>query len=127
AQATQPSPPAVNDNCGNALTPSGPVTGGPYTSCEGTRTWTWTYTDCEGNSHPWVYTYTIERNDFTVPANGSSTVSCIALATTPAPPSVNDNCGNALTPSGPVTGGTYTSCEGTRTFTYTYTDCEGNT
>ncbi|MFN5237469.1 MAG: HYR domain-containing protein, partial [Bacteroidota bacterium] len=127
AQATQPSPPAVNDNCGNALTPSGPVTGGTYTSCEGTRTWTWTYTDCEGNSHPWVYTYTIERNDFTVPANGSSTVSCIALATTPAPPSVNDNCGNALTPSGPVTGGTYTSCEGTRTFTYTYTDCEGNT
>ncbi|MBK9017880.1 MAG: hypothetical protein IPM82_29700 [Saprospiraceae bacterium] len=34
------------------------------------RTYTWTYTDCEGNSHPWSFAYTIERNDFTVPANG---------------------------------------------------------
>ncbi|MFM8371096.1 MAG: HYR domain-containing protein, partial [Bacteroidota bacterium] len=126
ADITLPTPPSVNDNCGNAITPTGPVTGGTYTSCEGTYAYTWTYTDCEGNSHPWVYTYTIERNDFSVPANGSSTVACIALATAPVPPSVNDNCGNAITPTGPVTGGTYTSCEGTRTYTYTYTDCEGN-
>ena len=31
-------------------------------------TYTYTYTDCEGNTHDWVYTYTIERADFTVPA-----------------------------------------------------------
>ena len=30
--------------------------------CEGTITYTWTYTDCEGNNHDWVYTYTIERD-----------------------------------------------------------------
>ncbi|MFN7266222.1 MAG: HYR domain-containing protein, partial [Bacteroidota bacterium] len=126
ADITLPTPPSVNDNCGSAITPTGPVTGGTYTSCEGTYTYTWSYTDCEGNTHPWVYTYTIERNDFSMPANGSSTVACIAAATAPVPPSVNDNCGNTIIPTGPATGGTYTSCEGTRTYTYTYTDCEGN-
>ncbi|MFM7153829.1 MAG: HYR domain-containing protein, partial [Bacteroidota bacterium] len=120
--AFTPPPPSVTDNCGGPIVPTGPVMGGTYTDCEGTRTFTWTYTDCEGNAHPWVFTYTIERNDFTVPANGSSTVACIAQATAPVPPAVTDACGNTLTPTGPVTGGTYTSCEGTRTYTYTYTD-----
>ena len=211
--ATAPTPPTVNDNCGNVITPTGPVTGGTYAGCEGTKTYTWTYTDCEGNTHDWVYTYTIEREaftitaaagaktvacpadavaphtlsasvmpttivdncgnnisdsytltttptavdcegtmtyvytytdcegntatwnfvytiereDFTMPANGSSTVACIALATRPTPPTVNDNCGNVINPTGPVEGGTYVDCEGTKTYTWTYTDCEGNT
>ncbi|MFM8489531.1 MAG: hypothetical protein ACKOCH_24620, partial [Bacteroidota bacterium] len=94
AQATLPNRPNVNDQCGNPITPAGPVFGVNYNGCEGTITYTWTYTDCEGNTHPWVYTYTIERNDFTMPANGSSTVACIANATQPLPPAVNDNCGN---------------------------------
>jgi hypothetical protein len=127
ANATLPVAPAVTDNCGNALTPAAPVTGGTYNGCEGTRTYTFTYTDCEGNTHDWVYTYTIEREDFTLPANGSSTVACIANATLPVAPAVTDNCGNTLTPAAPVTGGTYNGCEGTRTYTFTYTDCEGNT
>ncbi|MFN7833437.1 MAG: HYR domain-containing protein, partial [Bacteroidota bacterium] len=127
AGATQPVPPAVNDNCGNPITPVGPTVGGTYTSCEGTRTYTWVYTDCEGNTNNWVYTYTIEREEFTMPANGASTVSCISNAVVPTPPAVNDHCGNPITPVGPTTGGTYTSCEGTRTYTWVYTDCEGNT
>jgi nitrous oxidase accessory protein NosD len=127
ALATQPTPPVVNDNCGNPITPSGPAIGGTYVNCEGTRTFTWTYADCEGNTHDWVYTYTIEVEDFTMPADDGSTVACIALATQPTPPAVNDYCGNSITPSGPAIGGTYVNCEGTRTFTWTYADCEGNT
>ncbi|MFM8487587.1 MAG: hypothetical protein ACKOCH_14760, partial [Bacteroidota bacterium] len=69
---------------------------------------------------------TIERENFTMPASGASTVSCISNAVVPTPPAVNDHCGNPITPVGPTTGGTYTSCEGTRTYTWVYTDCEGN-
>ena len=128
ALAVEPTPPAVTDNCGNPLTPSAAVVSGTYTTCEGTRIYTFTYTDCEGNTHDWVYTYTIEREDFTIgTSNGSSTVACIALAVEPAPPAVADNCGNPLTPSAAVVSGTYTTCEGTRIYTFTYTDCEGNT
>ena len=112
---------------GGLITPSAGVPGGTYNGCEGTRTYTFTYTDCEGNTHDWVYTYTIEREDFSMPSNEGSTVACIALATVPTPPSVNDNCGNLITPSAGVPGGTYDGCEGTRTYTFTYTDCEGNT
>ena len=49
--------------------PFGPVTGGTYDGCEGTSTYTFTYTDCEGNTHDWVYTYTIERLPFTDPTD----------------------------------------------------------
>ena len=42
-------------------------------SCEGDRTYTYTYADCEGNSHAWVYTYTVEYQDFAMPTNGAST------------------------------------------------------
>ena len=127
ASATEPAPPVVNDNCGNALTPSAAVTGGTYDGCEGTSTYTFTYTDCEGNTHDWVYTYTIERLPFTDPTDAGSTVACAALAVTPSLPTVTDNCGNTLTPTGPAMGGTYVDCEGTITYTYTYTDCEANT
>ncbi|HQP04621.1 MAG TPA: hypothetical protein PLP11_08450, partial [Bacteroidales bacterium] len=105
----------------------GPVLGGTYVNCEGTRTYTYTYADCEGNSHNWVYTYTIEVLPFPNPPDGSSTVDCIADAVAPTLPVVTDNCGNTLTPTGPTIGGTYVNCEGTRTYTYVYTDCEGNT
>ncbi|HLP93480.1 MAG TPA: cohesin domain-containing protein, partial [Saprospiraceae bacterium] len=119
--------PAVTDNCGNNLTPTGPVQGGTYAGCEGTITYTWTYTDCEQNTHDWTYTYNIEVVDFTVPANQGSTVNCAIDAVQPTPPAVTDNCGNTLTPTGPVQGGTFNGCEGTLTYTWTYTDCEQNT
>ncbi len=130
ALATQPAPPVVLSNCGETITPTGPVivnNPNPIT-CEGTRTYQWTYTDCEGNSHPWSFVYTIEREPFTVPANGSATVACPALATAPTPPTVLSNCGEVLTPTGPVITNVPNplTCEGTRTFTWTYTDCEGN-
>ena len=38
---------------------------------------------------------------------------------------VKDVCGNTLTAPTPVEGGTYTDCQGTKTYTYTYTDCAG--
>ena len=75
-------------------------------TCEGTRTYTYEYSDDSGNiaSDKWVYTYTIEYLDFTIPSGNGSTIACLADTTLPVPPVVNDNCGNALTPTGPVTG-----------------------
>ncbi len=128
AQATLPFKPIVPDNCGQLLNPTGPVitlSPDPLT-CEGTKTYTWTYTDCEGNSHDWSFTYTIERIDFAVPANGAATIACPSAITTPVPPVVTSNCGDAITPTGPDMSATPT-CEGTKTYTWTYTDCEGNT
>ncbi|SHH07915.1 SprB repeat-containing protein, partial [Flavobacterium fluvii] len=121
--------PTVTDNCGNTLSPASPVTSGTFDGCEGTRIYTYTYTDCEGNSRNFVYTYTIEREPFGVIAPAGSTVACIASAVTAsiALPTVTDNCGNTLSPASPVTSGTFDGCEGTRIYTYTYTDCEGNT
>ncbi len=125
-----PTPPSVMSDCGEPITPTGPViTNNPNPlTCEGTKTYTWTYTDCEGNTHPWSYTYTVERNPFTVPANGAATVSCPASASQPTPPQVLSNCGEILTPTGPVVTNNPNplTCEGTRTYTWTYTDCEGN-
>ena len=140
ADAVQPTPPTVEDNCGNTITPTGPTTGGTYgqnkiqTGCEGTITYTWNYADCEGNNHDWVYTYTIEVEDFlaNMPVNGDSTVACAADAVQPTPPTVEDYCGNTITPTGPQTGGTYASgklaagCQGTITYTWNYADCVGN-
>jgi gliding motility-associated-like protein len=121
-----PTAPTVTDFCGNTITPTGPVVGSALT-CEGTRTYTWTYTDCAGHAHDWVYTYTVEYNDFTMPANEGTTVNCPALTNTaPTLPTVTDACGNTLTPGTPTIAPIPT-CEGTRTYTYPYTDCEGNT
>jgi len=59
-----------------------------------------TYTDCEGNTHDWTFTFTIERADFSVPANPDpEVIACAANLYTPAAPAVTDNCGNALTPT----------------------------
>ncbi len=122
----EPTPPAVNDDCGDPITPTGPTIGGSYQSCEGTVTYTWNYLDCEGNSHDWTYTYTVEVVDFMLPANGASTVACAGEIVEPTPPSVNDNCNNPITPTGPTIGGSYQSCEGTVTYTWNYQDCVGN-
>ncbi|MGE5383646.1 MAG: hypothetical protein ACM3PX_09485, partial [Omnitrophica WOR_2 bacterium] len=121
-----PTLPVVQDYCGNTITPATPVIGGTYDGCEGTKTYSYTYTDCAGLTYNWVYTYTIEREDFTMPANTGITVACEALAVTPTAPVVTDNCGGNITPTGPTTGGTYNGCEGTKTYTYHYADCEGN-
>ncbi|HEX7906147.1 MAG TPA: hypothetical protein VF487_19875, partial [Chitinophagaceae bacterium] len=123
-----PALPVVTDICGNVLTPSAPVISAKPT-CEGTRTYTYTYADCSGLSTTWVYTYTVEFQPFADPVDAGSTVSCpdaTDVAPTAFLPTVTDNCGTVLTPSAPVISAKPT-CNGTRTYTYTYTDCEGNT
>ncbi|HCY23169.1 MAG TPA: hypothetical protein DHV29_06725, partial [Bacteroidales bacterium] len=125
ATNTAPTLPTVTDACGNTLTPGAPVISAALT-CEGTRTYTYPYTDCAGNVHNWVYTYTVEMNDFTMPSNGTSTVSCIdETDVVPTAPTVQDACGNTLTPSAPTVN-TITTCTDDRIYTFTYTDCEGN-
>nr|MCU0345988.1 T9SS type A sorting domain-containing protein [Saprospiraceae bacterium] len=131
ALIVQPVPPTVVDGCGKTLTPAGPVivnAPNPIT-CEGTRTFTWTYTDCAGLVRTWSHVTTVEREPFTVPANGAATVACPALATQPVPPVVLSNCGETLTPAAPVVTNIPNplTCEGTRSYAFTYTDCEGNT
>jgi hypothetical protein len=132
ADATAPALPTVTSACGETLTPAAPViTDSPNPlTCEGTRTYAYTYTDCEGNTATWSYVYTIERNAFTIAApNGASTVACLADATAPTLPTVTSACGETLTPAAPVITDSPNplTCEGTRTYAYTYTDCEGNT
>ena len=78
--AIEPITPTVIDNCGNEIIPTGPILGGTYVDCGGTITYTYMYTDCEGNNHEWVYTYTIydttnpvidiESSDLTVECDG---------------------------------------------------------
>ena len=123
-------PPVVNDYCGTAITPAGPViTQNPDpVVCEGTITYTWTYTDCAGLSDTWSHVFTIDRTIAPVaPADGASTVECVADIVVPTPPVVNDYCGTAITPAGPVItqNPDPVVCEGTITYTWTYTDCAG--
>src|SRR5678809_1380288 len=121
--ATAPTVPTVTDNCGRTLTPSQPVIS-PDPVCAGTKTYTYTFADCAGQSYQWVYTYTISAPTVTMPQGGSSTVSCPALAVAPTVPTVTDNCGRTLTPSQPVISPD-PLCAGTKTYTYTFTDCAG--
>ena len=127
--AVAPTLPTVTDACGNTLQPTAesPVTGGTYTDCEGTITYTYTYEDCAEHSHDWVFTYTIEYNDFEMPDNDGQTVACADEIEAPELPTVTDNCGNELT--GVLKSGYPTetpACEGTVEYVYTFTDCEGN-
>ena len=129
--AIPPIVPDASDNCDGTVPGvlvSVTDTPDPLT-CEGTRVYTYSYTDMAGNEADdyWVYTYTIEYEDFTMPANDGSVVACVDDITTPTPPAVNDHCGNVISPTGPVIGGTYAGCEGTITYTWNYVDCEGNT
>src|SRR6202008_4895238 len=123
ADAVLPTAPVVNDACGNPITPT--VTSPSPIACNGTMVYTFTYTDCAGHTHAWIYTYTISVPDFTLPANGSSTVNCPADAVLPTAPVVNDACGNPITPT--VTSPSPIACNGTMVYTFTYTDCAGHT
>ncbi|MCA0234001.1 MAG: HYR domain-containing protein, partial [Bacteroidetes bacterium] len=131
ALATLPVLPVVNDCSGAPISPSSPViTNSPDPlTCEGTRTYTYTYV-CGTRTASWSFVYTIEREGFTISVpNGSATVYDPSLAVAPTPPTVLSQCGETLPPSAPVITNSPNPllCEGTRTYTYTYTDCEGNT
>jgi hypothetical protein len=84
----------------------------------------WTYTDCAGFSHDWTYTFTIEYEDFTMPIDNGETIACPGELYEPTPPTVYDNCGDEVIPSGPVVSAT-PACEGDVTYVWTYTDCAG--
>ena len=92
--------------------------------CEGDMVYTFTYTDCAGNTADWLYTYTIDTPTFTVPADETEAVVCITDIYIPTPPSVNDVCGNALVPV--MTESADPVCVGDKIYTFTYTDCAGN-
>ncbi|MBW1297073.1 DUF7507 domain-containing protein, partial [Aquimarina litoralis] len=124
ADATQPASPTVTDVCGNDITPV--ITENTDPTCEGDKIYTYTYTDCAGNTSVYTFTYTIDVTTLPViPANGTATVECIADATQPTAPTVTDVCGNDITPV--ITENTDPTCEGDKIYTYTYTDCAGNT
>src|SRR5688572_7910252 len=124
ADAMAPTPPTILDACDNEITPVAAAPPTPLT-CEGDMVYTFTYTDCAGNSHDWTYTYTIDMPDFTMPANGTSVVTCAADALAPTPPTILDACDNEITPVAAAPP-TPLTCEGDMVYTFTYTDCAGN-
>lgn len=114
---------------------------GASPACEGSIIRTYTITEYEDannndirdigentilNTQTCTQTFILEREDFAMPANSASTVQCLSGVITPTIPVVRDNCGNVLTASAPVISAS-PSCEGDVTYTYTFTDCEGNT
>ncbi len=58
-KAVKPTPPTVNDACGDKIKPVLKTTP-PAASCGGTMVWVFTYEDCAKHSHDWKYTYTID-------------------------------------------------------------------
>ena len=120
-----PTPPAVNNSCGDPLTISGPVVSADPV-CSGTKTYTWDLHRLHRCNRPvGIYLYDI-TSTVTLPANGGSTVACISDAqVVPTPPAVNNSCGDPLTLTGPVVSADPV-CSGTKTYTWTYTDCTGS-
>ncbi|WP_243350312.1 hypothetical protein, partial [Parabacteroides sp. FAFU027] len=122
ADAVRPTAPEIKDACDNILIPT--VSEPSLISCDGSMTYVFTYKDCSGHIHAWSYVYTIAQPDFTLPANGDSTVNCPADAVRPTAPVVKDACGNILTPI--VTEPSLISCDGSMTYVFTYQDCSGH-
>ena len=87
-----PVPPIIFDNCGTEIIPVMTETATP--SCTGDKVFTYTYTDCAGNTAAWNYIYTIDEN---IPPTASNPSDNIPFAPAPAP-DVNviidemDNC-----------------------------------
>ena len=128
-----PTLPTVATNCG-LVVDTVLTTSGSYTDCEGNRVWSYAFTDCAGHSRPWTFTRVIKRTTLPNltyrPAETEMDVECIAAATAPTDlPTVKDVCGNILSDPQPVPVVTddlsSNGCSGTRTYTYTYTDCAG--
>jgi hypothetical protein len=124
--------PSVLDVCGAPITPGEPVIGGTFDGCEGTKIYTYTYTDCAGLETQWAYIYFIVREDFDVPEGDGSTVSCpndIDITDINVPVVLSD-CGEQLFAIGPVNNAnltdTYNGCQGTSSYTWTYIDCAGH-
>ncbi|MFD2040781.1 gliding motility-associated C-terminal domain-containing protein, partial [Flavobacterium artemisiae] len=133
SDVTPPQLPVVNDNCGNVLTASGPVISAAPV-CNGIITYTYTFTDCAGHAHDWVYTYTI--NNTAAPqgtAPSDITVQCIDAippANINAVTNIKGNCNNNVTVTVADINNGGTGCSASPyivTRTYTLTDCGGLT
>lgn len=135
--------PTATDNCGGTITGvlysivDDPVVIPNGFTCEGSRTYTYSYSD---NANPpnvsyWTFTYHVVVQDFTIPETPSnSQVECktavdIHAVTPPVARSSDCSLASAIVPTGPKQNkygtDTYNGCEGTISFTWTYTDCSG--
>ena len=132
ADITAPTVPTVTDNCGNVLTASAPVVAA-NPACEGNVTYTYTFTDCEGNTHNWIHTVTI---DDTIPPTGIAPADILNLQCASEIPvadinlvsNVADNCSGTVTITVSETNNGGTGCNGSPliiTRTYILTDCSG--
>jgi gliding motility-associated-like protein len=130
ANATTPTPPTVVDVCGTSVAAvlASTVDSPDPLTCEGTRTYNYTYTDCAGLVSNWKYTYTID--DTTAPVLAAApapvTIQCIGDL----PPMVSlaftDNCDTAGTQLGVDANQVGGNCGGTITRTWNVSDACGN-
>ncbi|MCR4812611.1 MAG: gliding motility-associated C-terminal domain-containing protein [Bacteroidales bacterium] len=92
----------------------------------GTRVYEYTY-NVHGTDYTWTYTYTIRPDSIVFAGNVPTrdTVECNDPSFTPTLPTVTTNCGLGVDTTLTETG-TYTDCDGTRIWNYTFTDCAGN-
>ncbi|MGB4206185.1 MAG: hypothetical protein WBJ84_11295, partial [Bacteroidales bacterium] len=94
--------------------------------CAPVAVYTFKIEDECGNFVTCTVTYTIERQDFEMPADDGSIIECAEDLFEPVLPEVHDYCGVLIEDiTGPEIVGEIPECEGTVTLVYTYTDCAG--
>src|SRR5690606_41319278 len=82
--------------------------------------------ECCGATDTWTYTYTILPPVWTVPEADGEEVACPSAAVLQTPPTVTDNCDRPVTAE-LTSESDDVECSGTKTYTFTYTDCSGAT
>ena len=95
--------PVVTDACGNTLQPVGNPVVNPanFTSCTGQVSFTYTYRDCQGHTHDWVYTYRVINGHIDA-ANAepyTNTISVISNQETPVCASVDSTISITVHPN----------------------------
>ncbi len=98
-------------------------------TCEGFRTYTYTYKDCADLEFVWTFTYTIEMPTTiaAVPADDGREVPCAIDAAKPGAATITDVCGRDIVPTYlDSVAAMNTDGTGTVTHKYTYTDCAGH-
>ncbi len=104
--------PTVKDYCGASKFDvfSGPDISN-FPACEGVVTYTYTYKDCAGNYGHWVFSFHITKTPLVFPTwSNYSQVECIGDAVVPTPPTVLDDCGVEVIPTGPVASDDQNAC-----------------
>jgi hypothetical protein len=122
SEVMAPAAPVLYDNCERPLTFIG-VTEPMIPECAGEVIFTYTWEDCAGVEYTWNYVFTIEDPVVEIPADGMDNVECYDDIYIPVVPQLFDNCGRELMVSGPVVTEVFDGCEGTVTYTFTFTDC----